>query len=598
MGLLVVGLLGFGTGGLNGNIRNVGTVGDKPISVNQYQRAVNEQLQAFSAQVGSPIGFQQAQQMGLDQAVLAQVVTTRTMDNEVAQLGISVGDERVRTEVLRIPSFRGLDGQFDRDAYRFSLQQSGMTETTFEAGIRDEISRTLLQGAVVGGTPLPDAYANALAQYIGEARSVTWATVTSDLLAAPVTDPVDADLQTYYDENPDAFTSPESRTMSYAWLTPSMMQDSVTIDETALRKLYEDRIDDFVRAERRLVERLVYVDEAAATAAFASLGDDTTFETLVADRGLDLADVDMGDVAATDLGAAAETVFAAQTGDIVGPLNTSLGPALFRVNAVLNATEVTFEEASGDLREELSAARATRIIDDGLDRMNDLLAGGATVEDLAEQTDMELGTITWSAGQQDGIAAYSAFRDAAATVQEGDFAQLVDLEDGGVFALRLDAVNPPALRDFVDVRDEAAIGWRTQATQAAVIAQAETMAADILPLTGFDTLGLTPQIEDALTRRSFIGGTPPAFVSEVFDMETGDVRVLDNGTDAIIVRLDGVSDADLTDEQTAAQQKAAAENAAAGISQDIFEAFAASVQGRTDVFINQAAVNAVNANFQ
>jgi len=88
------------------------------------------------------------------------------------------------------------------------------------------------------------------------------------------------------------------------------------------------------------------------------------------------------------------------------------------------------------------------------------------------------------------------------------------------------------------------------------------------------------------------------FVSDVFDMETGDVRVLDNGTDAIIVRLDSITDADLTDEQTAAQQQAAAENAAAGISQDIFEAFAASVQGRTDVVINQAAVNAVNANFQ
>lgn len=598
MGLLVVGLLGFGTGGLNGNIRNVGTVGEKPISVNQYQRAVNERIQTFSAQFGTPIGFQQAQQMGLDQAALAQIVTMRAMENEAAELGISVGDDRVRTEVLRIPSFRGIDGQFDREAYRFALQQSGLTETTFEAGIRDEISRTLLQGAVVGGTPLPDAYANALAQYIGENRSVTWATVTADMLTAPVAGPADADLQTYYYENPDAFTSPETRAISYAWLTPDMIQDEVTIDEEALRELYEERIADYKRPERRLVERLVYVDEDAAIAARDTLGDDVTFEALVADRGLDLADVDLGDVSAADLGPAAEIVFAAEVSEVVGPLNTSLGPALFRVNAVLNATEVSFEDASGDLREELSSARAKRIIEDGLDRMNDLLAGGATVEDLAEQTDMQLGNIAWSAGTQDGIAAYQSFRDAAAVVQEGDFAALVDMEDGGVFALRLDSITAPALREFADVRHRVEEGWRTQATQDAVLAQAETMAADILPLTGFETLGLTAQTEAALTRRSFVGGTPPVFVSDVFDMETGDVRVLDNGTDAIIVRLDGITDADLTDEQTAAQQQAAAENAAAGISQDIFEAFAASVQGRTDVVINQAAVNAVNANFQ
>ncbi|MFT5067390.1 MAG: peptidyl-prolyl cis-trans isomerase D, partial [Reinekea sp.] len=41
-----------------------------------------------------------------------------------------------------------------------------------------------------------------------------------------------------------------------------------------------------------------------------------------------------------------------------------------------------------------------------------------------------------------------------------------------------------------------------------------------------------------------------------------------------------------------------AETAAAGISQDIFNAFSAAVQSRTDVVINQAAVNAVNATLQ
>jgi len=43
--------------------------------------------------------------------------------------------------------------------------------------------------------------------------------------------------------------------------------------------------------------------------------------------------------------------------------------------------------------------------------------------------------------------------------------------------------------------------------------------------------------EAALTRTSFVGGTPPAFMTDVFAMETGDVRVIDNGTGAILVRL-------------------------------------------------------------
>ena len=104
--------------------------------------------------------------------------------------------------------------------------------------------------------------------------------------------------------------------------------------------------------------------------------------------------------------------------------------------------------------------------------------------------------------------------------------------------------------------------------------------------------------EAALTRSSFVGGTPPRFAAQAFDMAVGDVAVVDNGTGAIIIRLDGITAPDPENPQTAAQKQAAAKNAAAGISQDIFDAFAGAVQSRTDVVINQSAINAVNAQFQ
>ena len=56
--LLFIGLLGFGTGGLGGNIRSIGSAGDKDISVASYQRTLTDQIRAFEAQVGTRIGFQ------------------------------------------------------------------------------------------------------------------------------------------------------------------------------------------------------------------------------------------------------------------------------------------------------------------------------------------------------------------------------------------------------------------------------------------------------------------------------------------------------------------------------------------------------------
>jgi peptidyl-prolyl cis-trans isomerase D len=323
-----------------------------------------------------------------------------------------------------------------------------------------------------------------------------------------------------------------------------------------------------------------------------------SFEELVAERGLSLADVDMGDLAQDELGAAGEAVFAASPGDVVGPVRTSFGPALFRMNAVLTAQETTLEEAREELRDELAAEAARTFINDSSDAIIDLLAGGATMADLAERTDMELGTISWNEDVFEGIAAYDDFRTAAASAQVGDFPTLEDLSDGGIFALTLDSITPPTLRPIDEVRDALVDAVISQNTLDAVMAKAEELAEQVLPLTTFDTLGLTATIEEGVTRRTFIEGTPPDFNDTVFEMAVGDVRVLAADDRAIIVRLDDVSPPDPSNPSVIAQRESLAATAAAGIAQDIFDAYAATLQVQTDIDINQQTINAINAQFQ
>ena len=597
VGVVLLGLAGFGSGGLSGNIRNIGTVGDKEVTVASYQRALNDQIRAVSAQFGQQITFQQAQAFGIDQVALSQVVLLRTLDNEADQLGISVGDERVFERLQAIPSFQGAGG-FNRETYRLALQQSGQSAAEFEANIREETARTLLQGAVVSGVPAPTAYADAMVQYISESRSITWAVVDAADLTAPVPGATLAAQQEYYDANPAEFTLPEARNITYAWLTPTMILDEMVVPDEAVARLYNERIAEFVQPERRLVERLVYLDQARAEEAIARVNaGEASFEDLVAERGLSLTDVDLGDVSQEELRAAGEAVFAAESGDVVGPFNSSLGPALFRMNAVLSEQVTTLEEATPDLREELAAEAAREYINDRTDAIIDLLAGGATMADIAERTEMELGTINWTPENTDGIAAYDAFREAAATVQQGAFPEIIDLADGGIFALTLDGITPPTLQPIDDVRDAVSEAWQAQAQQEAVLARADEIAADILPLTGFETVGLQPVVEEGLTRRSFVEGTPPNFNDELFDMEIGEVRVIDAIDRALVVRLDNIAAPDLSDPSVIAQRDALAENARAGISQDIFDAYATSVQQRTETSLNQQTINAVNAQF-
>ena len=598
VGVILLGLAGFGTGGLSGTIRTIGTVGDKEVSVQAYQLALNGQIRALSAQFGQQISFQQAQAFGIDQIALNEVVLLRTMDNEAADLGISVGDENVFARLQAIPQFQGASG-FNRETYRLALQQSGHTAAEFENELREETARTLLQGAVVSGVPQPQTLANTLVQFTAENRAITWAIVDADDLTAPVAGATEADQQAYYDANPEEFTAPETREITYAWLTPSMIQDQMDVPEEAIAQLYQERIAEFVQPERRLVERLVYIaQDRAEDAANRLAAGEVTFEELVAERGLSLADVDLDDLAQDELGAAGEAVFAAQAGDVVGPFNTTFGPALFRMNAVLAAQETTLEEVASELREELAVEAARTFINDATDSIVDLLAGGATMTDLAERTDMELGTISWNAEVFEGIAAYDNFRAAAASAEVGDFPSLEDLSDGGVFALNLDAITPPALRPIDDVREDVIAAVVAEKTREAVMAKAQELADQVLPLTTFDTLGLAATVEEGVTRRTFVEGTPPDFNTQIFEMEVGDVRVIAVDDRAIIVRLDDIAAPDMSDPSVIAQRDALAANAAAGIAQDIFDAYATTLQIETDINLNQQTINAINAQFQ
>lgn len=599
LGLLFVGVIGFGTTNLSGSASNIGTVGDQEIGVQDYARALQNRMRSYEQQTGQAMSIQQAREMGLDQAVLGQLVAQNTLENEADRLGLSAGDERVAERVRGIQAFQGLDGEFDRDTYSQALERAGIAEADFEQDLRNELASGLIQNAVVGGIPAPEAYADALSRFLGQQRSFAWVNLGPEALAAEIDTPSQDELETYYSEHEEAFTAPETKAITYAWLTPQMLESSVEVSEEALRELYEQRIDEFVRPERRLVERLVFSDEAAAEDALARIeAGETDFGTLVEDRGLDLSDVDLGDVSQEELGGAGEGVFSASQGDVVGPLPSSLGPALYRVNAVLQAQEIPFEEARSDLRPQLAANAAQDAVADRRSEINDLVAGGATLEDLAERTEMQLGTLDWTGEQQEGIASYAAFREAAQAAEEGAFPELKETEDGGLFALRVDGVQEPTLRPFDEVRDQVAEAWRSQRRQELIMQQAEQMAERVQEAGGFTDDMPEPQVAENRTRRDVVKGAPQGFVEEVFAMEAGTAMTVDSPEGAIVVFLREVTEADPESDSVAAQREAVAQRATQGIAQDVYDVFAQALQRQTEVQIDQGAVRSVQNQFQ
>ena len=596
MGMLILGLGGFGVTSFTGGVTKIGSVGDTDITTDDYAVALQSQINALSQQFGKQLSLQEAQAFGIDQQVLQTVITRSALDNETAQVGISVGDAVVATELMGMDSFKGASGTFDREAYRFTLDRNNLTETEFETNLRRDISRELLQGAVGGGFAAPQALTDTIYSWAGERRGFSMLRLAEGDLTVPVAEPTEAELQAHYDAHLDRFTKPEAKRITYASLLPEAIAKDQPVDDAMLRDLYQDRIAEFVMPERRIVERLIYPDQATADAAKAELDGGKAFDALVADRGLTLDDIDTGDVSKEELGAVGDPVFAVAEGDVVGPLATDLGPALFRVVSVLAAEETSFDDARETLAIEFQVDAARRLIADKVEEIDDLLAGGATLEDLAKDAGLQLATLDFVPGQQGEavIEGYPAFQAAAAAVQAEDFSEAIVLEDGGVVALRLDEIVPAAPIPLDEAKDRVAEDWRKDAVTKALSARAAEVKTAVeggASLGSFGIVDVTPET----SRNGLVESAPETLLTDVFKLAEGAVQVIEAPDFIAVVQLDRILPATTEGEEATATRDAIAAQVRQAIASDAFAAFTDALTTEAGITLDQAAINAVHA---
>ena len=640
LGLMVLGLGGFGVTSFSGGSTEIGSVGETKVTAEEYQRALRGQFLAIQQQTGQPLSMAQAQQMGLQQSVQAQLFTAAALEEQARRIGVSVGDEKVRQTILNADGFKGPNGTFDRTAYSEALRRERLSEGAFENEVRKDEARLMIQRAVTGGVVAPAVMVDRAAGWLLETRDISYEELTADDLPASIEDPDDATLEAWHQANADRFTAPETRKITYLWLTPEMLADDVKLDDDALRAVYDQHIAEFQQPERRMVSRLVFPSEEEAQAAKDQIEAGTQpFEAFVIQRGLTPEDADLGEVTQQQLGAAGDAVFALDGPGVVGPIQTDLGPALFSMHAILDPIDIPFEQAKPDLRHEAARDRAQRMIEDQSADYEDLLAGGATLEQVAEETPLELGQIDWVEGEtpeEGAIDGYQAFRDRAAEVTDADFPEIVRLDDGGVFALRLDEVVPPTLKPFDEVRDEVAEDWRNAESHRQLLELAEEdkveasaaagPQADPQPLEGAGGVVQNPGASESgnggadeaqdgadtapdqsadwvsqtnVTRDGFVEGIPAEVITRAFTLtEPGEIEVVDAGDRVFLLRLDAVHEADLESEDARGIKDAIASRMGQSLQADVFDYYARAAQRQGGLQLNQQAINAVNAQVQ
>ena len=179
----------------------------------------------------------------------------------------------------------------------------------------------------------------------------------------------------------------------------------------------------------------------------------------------------------------------------------------------------------------------------------------------------------------------------------GDFPELIDLDDGGLVALRLDEILPPAPIPLAEATPKVTEAWRAAALARALADRAVAIKAEVeggTSLGAFGILDTTPRI----ARDGFVEGAPPELLKAVFEMQAGQIRVIEGPGFTALLRLDLVLPADAADPDRAPLREAIAAQVEQGLAADALALYTAEQTRSGGIVLDEAAIAAVHAQMQ
>lgn len=400
-GLLVLLVLSFLVWGISGRLMggfaghdSVIFAGGTKVSINEYRLTYDRQLAVMSQQFGQRLTHEQAKALGIDNQVLAQLVSGAVLDEQARKLGLGLSKDRLAELTREDPAFKGPGGQFDRRTFEYMLQQIGMRPADYLKNRAQVAVRQQIVEAVSDGLKAPDTFFKAVALYRGEDRTIDYLTLPKALVE-PIRAPSDSVLSAYFDANKKTYAAPEYRKFSYVRLEPVDIMDTTAVTDQQVSDDYNKNKARYTTPELRTIEQLVFKTPDAAKAALDSLKAGATFDKLVTAEGKTPADTLLGTLAKDKIAdkAVADAAFALNANEVSPVVQGAFGPVLLRVTEIKPQVVKPLTEVSDQIRKDLALGEASRILLDVRDNYEDTRAAGGSLADAATKLKLKIVTI-------------------------------------------------------------------------------------------------------------------------------------------------------------------------------------------------------------
>lgn len=298
----LAGVSGYLTGG---NQPMAAKVNDVDITLNELERAYQNQRSRMEAQYGDSFGQLLSDSQYLKSfrdGILEQLIGDELLSQFAADSGVRVSDSQIKEAILAMQEFQ-VDGAFNNDRYIALLQQSGYTPSGFKDYLRIQMSRQQVASAIAASEFSLTNEASQVVSLQQQTRNISYLTVDASTFEASV-ELSEESKQEYYQTHLEEYGTQEMVALSYVELKLQDLVAKQQVSDEAINVYYQDNIANYqtdpeIRASHILIEFGDDADTAKVKAEsllsqlkdggdFATLAKAESADTFSAENGGDL----------------------------------------------------------------------------------------------------------------------------------------------------------------------------------------------------------------------------------------------------------------------------------------------------------------------
>ena len=613
-GFAVADLSNFGSGKIGFGMSSgaLATVGDQEVTEREMSDALQRRLQDARQQRPDA---DYASIIGDFGPLLDALLDQRTLMAFADKYGFPLSKRLIDAEIAQLPNTKGLNGQFSAQAYQQFLNQQRLTDAEVRQILKGGLLQRLLLTPIATNARIPVGMATPYASLLLEAREGEAAIVPADAFKAGLT-PTDAQVQQYYAANRARYMIPEQRTLRIARIGPEQVAN-ISASDQEVAAYYNSNKGTYAPSDTRSLTQAVVQDQATANAIAQRARGGATLAAAAAPAGANAAMTTLKDQNRQNYSSvagekAADAVFAAADGAVVGPIQSEFGWVVVKVDSIKAGSGKTLEQAKAEIAAKLTSDKRKGAIEDLVDKVQTAFDDGSNFSEATAAAKLPVTTtpLIVANGTSRADPAYKLPPELAPALKTGfeiapnDPPEVVSLTGDAGYAVvspgQVVAASPAPLASIHDrvagdwINDQAMQRARAAASQIASRASGNGSLADAVKSVG---VALPPTRTIAARRIQIAdaqGNVPPA-MKILFTVAAGKAMMAPNpqGGGFFVIKNNKVTPGNALNSPALIGQVQSELNQAAA--QDYAEQFVADLKRELKVKRNDSAIESFKA---